>query len=65
MYRQSLVSLHNTIEEEQNMRRSIETPIIVLARSPVRQPFTIVHTYGPFEPWIEKTWRPGENEIVK
>jgi hypothetical protein len=21
--------------------------------------------YGPLEPWIEKTWRPGEIELVE
>ena len=27
--------------------------------------FTILRMYGPLEPWIEKTWRPGEIEAVK
>ena len=27
--------------------------------------FTILRMYGPLEPWIEKTWRPGEIERVK
>jgi hypothetical protein len=27
--------------------------------------FTILRIYGPLEPWIEKTWRPGEIELVK
>lgn len=27
--------------------------------------FTILRMYGPMEPWINKTWRPGEIEIVK
>ncbi len=26
--------------------------------------FTILRMYGPLEPWIEKTWRPGEIELV-
>jgi hypothetical protein len=26
--------------------------------------FTILRLYGPLEPWINKTWRPGEIEIV-
>lgn len=27
--------------------------------------FTILRMYGPLEPWIEKTWRPSEIELVK
>jgi hypothetical protein len=27
--------------------------------------FTILRMYGPLEPWINKTWRPGEIELVK
>ena len=27
--------------------------------------FTILRMYGPLEPWIEKTWRPGEIELLK
>ncbi|TYC78561.1 DUF1254 domain-containing protein [Stappia sp. BW2] len=27
--------------------------------------FTILRMYGPLEPWINKTWRPGEIEPVK
>jgi hypothetical protein len=27
--------------------------------------FTVLRMYGPLEPWIEKTWRPGEIELVK
>ena len=27
--------------------------------------FTILRIYGPLEPWIEKTWRPGEIELVE
>lgn len=26
--------------------------------------FTILRLYGPLEPWINKTWRPGEIELV-
>ena len=26
--------------------------------------FVILRLYGPLEPWIEKTWRPGEIELV-
>ena len=26
--------------------------------------FTILRMYGPLEPWIEKTWRPGEIKLV-
>jgi hypothetical protein len=26
--------------------------------------FIILRMYGPLEPWIEKTWRPGEIELV-
>ncbi len=27
--------------------------------------FTILRMYGPLEPWIQKTWRPGEIELVR
>lgn len=27
--------------------------------------FTILRMYGPTEPWINKTWRPGEIELVR
>ena len=27
--------------------------------------FTILRMYGPLEPWINKTWRPGEIEVVE
>lgn len=27
--------------------------------------FTILRMYGPLAPWINKTWRPGEIELVK
>jgi hypothetical protein len=26
---------------------------------------TILRLYGPLEPWLNKTWRPGEIEEVK
>ena len=27
--------------------------------------FTILRLYGPLEPWIDQTWRPGEIELVE
>ena len=27
--------------------------------------FTILRMYGPLEPWLNKTWRPSELELVK
>jgi hypothetical protein len=27
--------------------------------------FIILRAYGPLEPWIDKTWRPGEIELVE
>jgi hypothetical protein len=27
--------------------------------------FVALRMYGPLEPWIEKTWRPGEIELIK
>ncbi len=27
--------------------------------------FVILRMYGPLEPWINKTWRPGEVELIK
>ncbi|NCS55312.1 MAG: DUF1214 domain-containing protein [Microcystis aeruginosa G13-05] len=26
---------------------------------------TILRLYGPLEPWFDKTWRPGEIELLK
>jgi hypothetical protein len=26
---------------------------------------TILRLYGPLEPWFDKTWRPGDFELVK
>ncbi len=36
-----------------------------LATLPGKSWFTILRMYGPLEPWINKTWRPGEIELVK
>ena len=27
--------------------------------------FTLLRVYGPLEPWFEKTWKPGEFELVE
>ena len=27
--------------------------------------FTILRIYAPIKPWFDKTWRPGEIELVK
>jgi hypothetical protein len=27
--------------------------------------FIILRMYGPLQPWIDKTWRPGEIELVQ
>jgi hypothetical protein len=27
--------------------------------------FIIFRAYGPLEPWLNKTWRPGELELVE
>ncbi len=27
--------------------------------------FMILRLYGPLEPWFDKSWRPGEIELVK
>ena len=32
---------------------------------PRRSWFTLLRMYGPLEPWINKTWRPSEIELVK
>jgi hypothetical protein len=32
---------------------------------PAKSWFVILRIYGPLEPWIEKTWRPGEVELVE
>lgn len=36
-----------------------------LATIPGKSWFTILRMYGPLEPWINKTWRPSEIELVK
>ncbi len=36
-----------------------------LATVPGKSWFTILRMYGPLEPWINKSWRPGEIELVK
>ena len=36
-----------------------------LATNPGKSWFVILRMYGPLEPWINKTWRPGEIELVK
>ena len=36
-----------------------------LATVPGKSWFTILRMYGPLEPWINKTWRPGEIERLK
>ena len=36
-----------------------------LATVPGKSWFTILRMYGPLEPWINKTWRPGEIELVQ
>jgi hypothetical protein len=28
-------------------------------------PARILRPYGPLEPWFDKSWRPGEIELVK
>ena len=35
-----------------------------LATIPGKSWFTILRMYGPLEPWINKTWRPGEIELI-
>ena len=36
-----------------------------LATVPGKSWFTILRMYGPLEPWINKSWRPSEIELVK
>ncbi|ART82114.1 hypothetical protein CBP31_05305 [Oceanisphaera profunda] len=36
-----------------------------LATVPGKSWFVILRMYGPLEPWINKTWRPSEIELVK
>ena len=36
-----------------------------LATVPGKSWFTILRMYGPLEPWINTTWRPGEIEMVQ
>ena len=32
---------------------------------PAKGWYAIFRLYGPLEPWFDKTWRPGEFELVK
>jgi serine/threonine protein kinase len=32
---------------------------------PGKASYTCLRLYGPLEPWFDKTWRPGEVELVK
>ena len=32
---------------------------------PEKSWFPILRLYGPLEPWFDKTWRPGEIELVE
>ncbi|QDS89175.1 hypothetical protein EC9_33720 [Rosistilla ulvae] len=36
-----------------------------IATEPSKGWFTVLRLYGPLEPWFDKTWRPGEVELVK
>jgi hypothetical protein len=36
-----------------------------IATIPKKGWFAILRLYGPLEPWYDKTWRPGEIELVK
>jgi hypothetical protein len=36
-----------------------------LETGPGKAWFPILRMYGPLEPWINKTWRPSEIELVK
>jgi len=38
---------------------------MVLVAISAKSWFVIFRTYGPLEPWIENTWRPGEVELIK
>jgi hypothetical protein len=38
---------------------------IWLQTIPGKSWFTIFRLYGPLEPWLDKTWRPSEVELVK
>ena len=35
-----------------------------LATIPNKSWFMILRMYGPLEPWINKTWRPSEIELI-
>ena len=36
-----------------------------IATVPKKGWFALFRLYGPLEPWFEKTWKPGEIELVK
>ena len=43
---------------------TVNTPAMVL-KIPGQGWYTILRLYGPLEAWFDKTWRPGEIELVK
>ena len=36
-----------------------------IATVPGKAWFPVFRLYGPTEPWFDKTWRPGEIELVR
>jgi hypothetical protein len=52
----------------QQTRSQLQTsqsfPTVGSQTQPGKGWFVILRIYGPLEPWIEKTWRPGEIELV-
>src|SRR5450432_4116689 len=36
-----------------------------IATVPAKGWFAVIRLYGPLDPWFDKTWRPGEIELVK
>jgi hypothetical protein len=47
---------------EKKVKEIIETPNV---SSPSLRSETVIGPNGALEPWFDKTWRPGEIELVK
>jgi hypothetical protein len=54
-------------EKRTDMKSLIKTTVFALAAEtvPGKGWSVVLRLYGPLKPWIKKTWRPSEIELVK